>query len=76
MKEFLANVIRKHSCTISRHQSYRGKKNFLDQITRTKEEQFDILWDYRVELRRSSPRTTFILKLDDYPITMVKDRIF
>ncbi|KAH0706247.1 hypothetical protein KY285_010754 [Solanum tuberosum] len=58
VKEFQTHVMRKHSCTLSRHQSYRVKKKALDLITGTKEEQFDMLWDYCAELRRSNPGTT------------------
>ncbi|KAH0645086.1 hypothetical protein KY284_032970 [Solanum tuberosum] len=53
VKEFQAHVMRKHSCTLSRHQSYMAKKKALDLITGTKEEQFDMLWDYYAELRRT-----------------------
>ncbi|KAH0709178.1 hypothetical protein KY284_010605 [Solanum tuberosum] len=58
VKEFQTHVMRKHSCTLNRHQSYRVKKKALDLITGTKEEQFDMLWDYCAELRRSNPGTT------------------
>ncbi|XP_059299219.1 uncharacterized protein LOC132051950 [Lycium ferocissimum] len=74
VKEFQAHVMRKHSSTLSRHQSYRAKRKALDLITGTKEEQFDMLWDYCAELKRSNPGTTCILKLDDNPKTMVKNR--
>ncbi|KAK6782878.1 hypothetical protein RDI58_020674 [Solanum bulbocastanum] len=54
-----------------------GVKEFQAHVMRkhrTKKEQFDMLWDYCAELRRSNPGTTCILKLDDNPETMVKDR--
>nr|AAP45178.2 Zinc knuckle family protein [Solanum bulbocastanum] len=59
VKEFQAHVMRKHSCTLSRYQSYRAKKKALNLITGTKKEQFDMLWDYCAELRRSNPGTTW-----------------
>lgn len=54
VKEFQAHVMRKYSCTFDRHQSYSAKKKALDLITTTREEQFDMLWDYFAELRSNS----------------------
>ena len=38
--------MRAHNSTITRNQAYMEKKKALDVITGTKEEQFDMLWDY------------------------------
>ncbi|KAK6802887.1 hypothetical protein RDI58_000671 [Solanum bulbocastanum] len=56
MKEF--HVMRSHNCTISLNQAYKAKRKALDLITGTKEEQFEMLWDYCAELRKSNPGTT------------------
>ncbi|KAK6777378.1 hypothetical protein RDI58_024095 [Solanum bulbocastanum] len=53
VKEFQTHVMRTHNCTITRTQAYMAKRKALDLITGTKEEQFDMLWDYCAELRRS-----------------------
>ncbi|KAH0775171.1 hypothetical protein KY290_012308 [Solanum tuberosum] len=58
VKEFQAHVMRSHNCTISRNQAYMAKRKALDLITGTKEEQFEMLWDYCAELRRSNSGTT------------------
>ncbi|KAH0644780.1 hypothetical protein KY284_032664 [Solanum tuberosum] len=71
VKEFQTHVMRTHNCTITRTQAYMAKRKALDLITGTKEEQFDMLWDFCAELRRSNPGTTCILKLDKNPKTMV-----
>ncbi|KAK4372197.1 hypothetical protein RND71_007581 [Anisodus tanguticus] len=74
VKEFQAHVMRNHSCTLSRHQAYWAKRKALDLITRTKEEQFDMLWDCCAELWSTNSGTTYILKLDDNPKIIVKNR--
>ncbi|KAH0647636.1 hypothetical protein KY290_033628 [Solanum tuberosum] len=58
VKEFQTHVMRTYNCTITRTQAYMAKRKALDLITGTKEEQFDMLWDYCAELRRSNPGTT------------------
>ncbi|KAH0669912.1 hypothetical protein KY285_024055 [Solanum tuberosum] len=60
VKEFQTHVMRAHNCTITRKQAYMAKKKALDLITGTKEEQFDMLWNYCAELRRSNPETTWV----------------
>ncbi|XP_055807042.1 uncharacterized protein LOC129875841 [Solanum dulcamara] len=74
VKEFQDHVMRTHNCTISRNQAYMAKRKALDLITETKEEQFEMLWDYCAEIRRSNPGITCILKLDENSKTMVNDR--
>ncbi|KAF3671823.1 hypothetical protein FXO38_06406 [Capsicum annuum] len=74
VKEFQAHVMRAHNCTITQNQAYMVKRKALDLITGTREEQYDMLWDYCSELRRSNPGTTCILKLDENPKTMVNDK--
>lgn len=73
VKEFQAHVMRSHNCTISRNQAYMAKRKALDLITGTKEEQFEMLWDYCAELRSNSG-TTCILKLDKNSKIMVNGR--
>ncbi|KAK6777852.1 hypothetical protein RDI58_024570 [Solanum bulbocastanum] len=63
--------MRTHNFTITRTQAYMAKRKALDLITGTKEEQFDMLWDYCLEQRRSNTGTTCILMLDENPKTMV-----
>ncbi|KAL3358882.1 hypothetical protein AABB24_015792 [Solanum stoloniferum] len=74
VKEFQAHIMRTHKCTLSRYQSYRAKKKATKLITGTKEEQFNMLWDYCAELRRSNSGTTCILKMDDNPTMMVRGK--
>ena len=74
VKEFQAHVMRTHNCTITRNQAYMAKRKALALIRGSKEEQFEMLWDYCAELRRSNPGTTCILKLDENPKTMVNGR--
>ncbi|KAH0639646.1 hypothetical protein KY285_036232 [Solanum tuberosum] len=74
VKEFQAHIMRTHKCTLSRYQSYRAKKKATKLITGTKEEQFNMLWDYCAELRRSNSGTTCILNMDDNPNMMVRGK--
>ncbi|KAG5581287.1 hypothetical protein H5410_051914 [Solanum commersonii] len=46
VKEFQTQVMRTHNCTITRTQAYMKKTKTLDLIIGTKEEKFDMLWDY------------------------------
>ncbi|KAL0378604.1 UNVERIFIED_CONTAM: hypothetical protein Sradi_3165900 [Sesamum radiatum] len=61
VKGFRKDVIKELRCHVSRNQAYRAKKKALEAIEGKAEDQFDSLWDYASELRKSNPGSTVMM---------------
>nr|GME15552.1 Zinc knuckle family protein [Ipomoea batatas] len=68
--QFQQQVKKKFNCVISKHQSWRAKRLAHKENNGDDHKQFELLWDYCEELRKSNPGTTAKMKVDgDFTIS-------
>ncbi|KAG8373436.1 hypothetical protein BUALT_Bualt11G0024100 [Buddleja alternifolia] len=58
---FRQDVVQEIRCTVTKSQAYRAKRKALKIIEGKAEDQYDQLWDYAQELRRSNPMSTIVM---------------
>nr|GMC89470.1 uncharacterized protein LOC109174707 [Ipomoea batatas] len=63
--QFQQQVKKKFNCVISKHQSWREKRLAHKENNGDDHKQFELLWDYCEELRKSNPGTTAKMKVDE-----------
>ncbi|KAG8383030.1 hypothetical protein BUALT_Bualt05G0141900 [Buddleja alternifolia] len=61
---FRQDVVQEIRCTVTKSQAYRAKRKALKVIEGKTEDQYDQLWDYAQELRRSNPMSTIVMVQD------------
>ncbi|KAG8377713.1 hypothetical protein BUALT_Bualt08G0061400 [Buddleja alternifolia] len=61
---FRQDVVQEIWCAVTKSQAYRAKRKALKVIEGKTEDQYDQLWDYAQELRRSNPMSTIVMVQD------------
>ncbi|GMY12202.1 hypothetical protein FCV25MIE_07441 [Fagus crenata] len=77
-------VHRKYVTHISQSKAYRAKAKAMDILEGSYIEQYNMLWDYCEELRRSNPRNTVLMKVQSFnegemeveDVSQIRDPIF
>ncbi|KAI3469867.1 hypothetical protein Pfo_026530 [Paulownia fortunei] len=64
VKGFRIDVMEGIRCHISNYQAYRAKKNSVERIEGSLEEQYSLLWDYGDGIKRTNPGTTVITRIE------------
>jgi hypothetical protein len=84
LKSIQKKVHRKYVTHISQSKAYRAKAKAMDILEGSHIEQYNMLWDYCEELRRSNPGSTVLMKVQSFnegemeveDVSQIRDPVF